>query len=96
MAKNKLSDLRDHLFETLESLKDPEKPMDLERARAVSEVAQTMINLAKVEVDMVRAVDGRGIEGVFFSVEGESRELPRIEAAHGPGPLRAPLKELRG
>lgn len=76
MAKNKISDLRDHLFETLEALKDKDKPMDLDRARAISGVAQTMINLAKVEVDMVRAVDGRGIEGAFFSVPGESREPP--------------------
>jgi len=89
MANNKLADLRDHLFETLEALKDPDKPMDLERARAVSEVAQTMINLAKVEVDMVRALDGRGIEGAFFSGLAESRDLPQIA---GPQPVRPPVK----
>lgn len=55
MAKNKISDLRDHLFETLEALKDKEQPMDIERAKAVCEVAQTVINSAKVEVEYMRA-----------------------------------------
>lgn len=48
--KNKISDLRNHLFETLEALKDEEKPMELARAKAISEVAQTIINSAKVEI----------------------------------------------
>jgi hypothetical protein len=56
MAKNKITDLRDHLFETLEALKDPDNPMALDRARVISEVAQTIINTAKVEVDLVKAV----------------------------------------
>lgn len=58
MPKNKIDDLRNHLFETLEMLKDPEKPMDLNRARAISEVAQTIINSAKVEVELARALGG--------------------------------------
>ena len=39
-AKNKMTDLRNHLFETLKALKDDEKPMDLERARVISDLAQ--------------------------------------------------------
>lgn len=50
MAKNKLSDLRDHLFETIEALKDPDKPMDIDRAKAISTVAQTVIDTARVEL----------------------------------------------
>jgi|SRR5579872_780427 len=84
MARNKLADLKDHLFETIEQLKDPDKPMDLARARTVSEVARTMIELAKVEVDMVRAVDGRGVEGAFFNVPAESRDLPKLAPAAAP------------
>lgn len=80
MPKNKISDLRDHLFETLEALKDPETPMDLERARAISEIAQTIINSAKVEVDLVKAVSGSAPGSVkFFGLEEESRELPNLE-----------------
>jgi hypothetical protein len=57
--KNKIEDLRDHLFETLEMLKDPDKPMELERAKTISAVAQTIINSAKVEVELARALRGQ-------------------------------------
>jgi hypothetical protein len=50
-----MSDLRDHLFATLEALRDEEKPMDINRAKAVSEVASTIIDAAKVEVEFMRA-----------------------------------------
>jgi hypothetical protein len=53
--KNKIEDLRDHLFETLEALKDPDKPMDIARAKAVADVARVIVESAKVEVDYVRA-----------------------------------------
>jgi hypothetical protein len=77
MAKNKITDLRDHLFETLEALKDPEKPMDLERARVISEVAQTIINTAKVEVELVKAVSASAPgSGQFFNLPEETRTLP--------------------
>jgi uncharacterized protein with FMN-binding domain len=57
MAKNKIQDLRDHLFETIELLKDDDKRMNIEKAKAISEVAQTIINTAKLEVDFIRATD---------------------------------------
>jgi len=56
MARNKMSDLRNHLFETLEALKDGEAPMDLARAKTISDVAQTIINSAKVEIDLVKTI----------------------------------------
>lgn len=61
--KNKIEDLRNHLFVAIESLLDPEKPMEIERAKAVAEVAQVMINSAKVEVDMVKALGARNGSG---------------------------------
>jgi hypothetical protein len=78
MAKNKITDLRDHLFETLEALKDPDKPMELDRARAISQVAQTIIESAKVEVELVKAINGRDLVTVrpgsmFFGVEGDEK-----------------------
>jgi hypothetical protein len=63
-VKNKMTDLRNHLFETLEALKDEEKPMDLARAKAISEVAQTIINSAKVEIEFMEVVGG--VEEVEF------------------------------
>ena len=55
MPKNSIEDLRDHLFATIESLRDEEKPMDVERAKAISAVAQTIIASAAVEVKMIEA-----------------------------------------
>lgn len=56
--KNKMTDLRNHLFATLEALQDPEKPMDIERAKAVAEVAKVLVDSAKVEVMFINAMDG--------------------------------------
>jgi hypothetical protein len=53
MPKNKLSDLRDHLFEQLERLKDADAAAvttEVERAHAMSHVAQTIISSAKLEL----------------------------------------------
>lgn len=49
--KNSIEDLRGHLFETIERLKDPEEDdkMDVETAKAINSVAQTIINSAKEE-----------------------------------------------
>jgi len=82
MAKNTINDLRNHLFATLEALADPDNPMDLERARAISDVAQTIINSAKVEVDLVKVVSGSAPGSrKFFDLPEESRELPlRLKA----------------
>ena len=49
-----IDDLRKHLFDTLADLRDKDKPLDLERAKAISEVAQTIINSAKVEVEHLK------------------------------------------
>lgn len=54
--KNKITDLRNHLFATLEALQDPDNPMDIERARAVADVGQVIVNSVKVEVDFIRAI----------------------------------------
>lgn len=75
--KNKIDDLRNHLFEVIEALKDEEKPMDIERARAISDVAQTIIESAKAETRHL-AVTG-GSNGTGFIPEGERQPgMPRL------------------
>ena len=62
-TKNKVEDLRDHLFITIERLLDEEDPMDLQRAKAISDTAQVIVNSAKTEVDFLKvtgAVEGSG------------------------------------
>lgn len=56
--KNNIDDLRNHLFATLEALGDKDEPMEIDRAKAISDVAQTIINSAKVEVDLIKTVGG--------------------------------------
>jgi hypothetical protein len=78
--KNGIDDLRNHLFATLEALQDEEKPMDLDRAKAVAEVAQTLINVAKVEVEFAKTT-GQTTGGKFF----ETRQTPPMRAIEGKG-----------
>lgn len=63
--KNRIEDLRNHLFATIEALSDKENPMDLERAKTIAAVAQTIINSAKVEVDFIDAC-GKVTDGTGF------------------------------
>lgn len=49
-----IDDLRKHLFDTLADLRNKDTPLELDRAKAISEIAQTIINSAKVEVDHLR------------------------------------------
>ena len=67
--KNKIEDLRNHLFETLEALKDKAEPMDIERAKTIGGIAQVIVNSAKVEVDFMKAT---GAKGSGFIPDAES------------------------
>lgn len=58
MAKNKIEHLRDHLFEVIEMVKDGD--MELDKAKAIADIAQVIINSAKVEVDFIKTVHGNG------------------------------------
>lgn len=57
---HKIDDLREHLFATLAALRDPQKPMEVDRARAIAEVARVVVDTAKVEVQHLDLVGGRG------------------------------------
>ncbi len=81
--KNKIEDLRNHLFETLEALKDKDEPMDLDRARAVADVARVIVDSAKVEVEFAK---------VTSEATGEfpgSSFLPTAIPSDTPKPLAA-------
>lgn len=71
--RNKIEDLRNHLFATIEGLMDDEKPLDIDRAKAVADVAQVIINSAKVEIDFINKVGGTGTN----FIPGEDRLLKK-------------------
>lgn len=61
MAKNKLCDLRDHLFETLEMVKNNNNPeasenekISVENAETISELAGRIIDSYKIEVQAMQ------------------------------------------
>lgn len=58
--KNKIEDLRNHLFATLEDLRDEDKPLDIERAKAVVAVAQVIVESAKAENTFIQITGGTG------------------------------------
>ncbi len=70
MARNKIEHLRDHLFEVIEMLKDGD--MEIEKAKAITDVAQTIINSAKVEVDFIKTVHGNGSDFIPMDKRIES------------------------
>ena len=83
--QNKIEHLRNHLFATLEGLRDKDNPMDVERAKAISSVANSIIETAKVEVKFIEVVGGKG---TGFMAEPPAlpegdRSAPRLVGSKG-------------
>lgn len=57
MSTNHISAVRQHLLDTLADLRNRERPMEVDRARAVADVARVLVDTAKVEVDYLRATN---------------------------------------
>lgn len=74
--KNKISDLRNHLFVVLEELSDPESNYDLEKAKVIANVAQTIINSASVENQYLKIVGGS--QGSGFIEEGKNDNIKTL------------------
>jgi hypothetical protein len=54
---NTIEDLRSHLFDTIERLKDKDSPMEIDRARAITDAADSLIASAKVEIEYLKLTD---------------------------------------
>jgi len=66
MKNTSLSDLRGHLFDVIERLKEGNDPeadkadcIDIDRAKTIAAVAREVIQSAKVEVDAMKILSGR-------------------------------------
>lgn len=73
--KNDLGSLNNYLFEELERLNDDEELSDdeklnkeIKRSKAITDVAQTIINNAQTVLDAQK----------FITSDGRSRELPKM------------------
>jgi hypothetical protein len=65
---NDAAALREHLFEALNKLQN--RSISVEDAKAICDVSQTVINLAKVEVEYAKAT-GSDLRGGFLSPKNE-------------------------
>lgn len=88
--RNKITDLRNHLFETLELLKDKDEPMELDRARAVADVSRVIVDTAKVEVEFLKVTGAiRSTEFLPDGLEaGQEKPTPLLRVG-GQKPRRA-------
>lgn len=75
---NHISAVRAHLLATMADLRNPDSKMDVARARAISEVAQTIINSAKVEVDYLRATNQTTTPFLEVPAEVHTGTLPSV------------------
>lgn len=83
--RKSIDDLRATLFATLDAVKAGE--IDLDRARQVNEIAKTIVDTARVEVDYLRATGGG--ESEFLETAIGAGNLP-------PGVTGRTVHRLRG
>jgi len=75
--KNKIVDLRDHLFAQLERLSDDDLDLDKEikRSHAMVEIAEVIVDSAKAENEFIRITQGDGSGFIPYSLNGKSSEV---------------------
>lgn len=76
---NDITELRSHLFDTIRELRQP--GADIERAKAIAELAQTVINSAKVEVEHIKLTGGSG-SGFIPDTADTVTKLPNNVRVH--------------
>ena len=83
--KNKISDLRDHMFAALErlgneNLSEEELKQEIARSQAISEVGKVIVESAKTEVMYAKLTGKRSEEPTkFLEVEEAEEPAKRIE-----------------
>ena len=80
MARNKLSDLRDHMFAALERIDDdqltPEQlKNEIDKAKSIAMVGSVIINSAKVEVDYIKSTGMIESESDLFKTIISQRQI---------------------
>lgn len=80
---NDITELREALFETLRGLKNGN--LDPEKARAINETAQTLVNTAKVEIDYLRTTAASS-DSAFFGAKPDVPQLPGGTSVVGKAP----------
>ena len=98
MKRTTLSDLRDHLFETIERLKlagDPDasdnERISIETAKTIAEVGQVIVNSAKLEVEAMKIISrSENPKETLDAMKSSSMML--LEVNHVPAPVEEPVR----
>jgi len=61
-----IEDLRSRLFAALDGLADEKKPMEIERARAIADVARVIVDSAKAEISLLHATGAKHVSTEFI------------------------------
>lgn len=82
MAKNKISDLRDHLFSQLERLNDEtisaeDMGQEINKAKAISSIGHVIINSAKIEIDFIKATGRMDTASDLFKGLDDTKALDK-------------------
>jgi hypothetical protein len=83
-----IDDLRGELFAALRALRDKDAPLEPERARVIAQVAGTIIDSARVEVEYLRATGETTGTGFIPAAQDVGRKDP-------PGIRTSVLHKLR-
>ncbi|MEJ8294120.1 hypothetical protein WKI45_14920 [Delftia tsuruhatensis] len=82
--------VRQQLLDTLTDLRNREQPMDVDRARAVAQVASVLVDTAKVEVEYLKVTHSDRSD--FLEAPPTAPQLPAPSStptAHNPFPTSA-------
>ncbi len=95
--QNDITALRGELFASIKRLAGTTDPKEIERAKAIADTAQVIVNTAKVEVDFIKATGNPGGSG-FIPLAGPT--TPGVEpdttvVAQRPG-MRVTRHTLKG
>ena len=76
MARNKIEDLRNLLFEQIEKLmdKDADTEVETQKAEAIANLASVIVSSAKVEIDFLKMMGTEGTGTGFIPVEKKQIE----------------------
>ncbi|WP_282267759.1 hypothetical protein [Stenotrophomonas sp. PS02298] len=95
-----INDMRTDLAATIRALRNNDGNMTVDKAKAIGDLAQVMINSAKVEVDMIRAVGQRGMRPTGFvaiAPPGDTLdEQQRTAGGESPRPTRQHIRNPLG
>ena len=88
MSRTHIDEVRAALMGTLNDLRDRDKPMDVDRARAIAQVATVLVDTARVENDYLKITGQDRSQFLEAPDKDDVAVIPRIDgpAAHNPFP----------